>query len=282
MKYIYTNLKRFDIPDKMGGVNRLSDIGLWARTIVEQVQKPLKPMKNEARFTFFFPEAHLLEAANAREADSAVVLGCQGVFREDVSLGGNFGAFTAGRPAAAAKALGCEAVLIGHCEERKDKIGILKEAGVKDSAAVNRLLNKEIQAAAAQNLKVLYCIGETAEEQANWKETLHQQLELGLDGVDTSEIVIAYEPVWAIGPGKTPPDRGYIQQIAGYIKEVTEGIPVVYGGGLKADNAGMLASISEIDGGLIALTRFAGEIGFYPDEYLEIVKLYLGEGKGEN
>ena len=51
---------------------------------------------------------------------------------------------------------------------------------------------------------------------------------------------------------------------------------MVYGGGLKVDNAEMLASIDEIDGGLIALTRFQGEIGFYPDEYLEIIKTYLG------
>ena len=52
---------------------------------------------------------------------------------------------------------------------------------------------------------------------------------------------------------------------------------IVYGGGLKTDNAEMLASIPEIDGGLIALTRFSGEIGFYPEEYLEIIQLYLGK-----
>ena len=50
---------------------------------------------------------------------------------------------------------------------------------------------------------------------------------------------------------------------------------VVYGGGLKEDNAEMLAGIGEIDGGLIALTRFQGEIGFYPEEYLKIAALYL-------
>ena len=50
----------------------------------------------------------------------------------------------------------------------------------------------------------------------------------------------------------------------------------MYGGGLKSDNAEMLASIDAIDGGLIALTRFTGEIGFYPEEYFEIVRLYLG------
>ena len=53
------------------------------------------------------------------------------------------------------------------------------------------------------------------------------------------------------------------------------GMDVIYGGGLKKDNAAMLASIPEIDGGLIALTRFTGEIGFYPDEYLEIIRAYL-------
>ena len=52
---------------------------------------------------------------------------------------------------------------------------------------------------------------------------------------------------------------------------------MVYGGGLKTENAEMLASIPEIDGGLIALTRFSGEIGFYPEEYLDIIKLYLGK-----
>ena len=59
------------------------------------------------------------------------------------------------------------------------------------------------------------------------------------------------------------------------VKEKTGGMDVVYGGGLKQDNAAMLASIDEIDGGLIALTRFQGEIGYYPEEYLEIIQLYM-------
>ena len=52
---------------------------------------------------------------------------------------------------------------------------------------------------------------------------------------------------------------------------------MVYGGGLKVDNAQMLASIPVMDGGLIALTRFQGDIGFYPEEYLEIIKTYMGK-----
>ena len=109
------------------------------------------------------------------------------------------------------------------------------------------------------------------------KLVLGEQLRVGLDGVDKSKIVIGYEPIWSIGPGKTPADKEYITKIARFVKEVTGGCDMVYGGGLKKDNEEMLASIDEIDGGLIGLTRFSGEIGFYPDEYLEIIKLYLGK-----
>ena len=171
-------------------------------------------------------------------------LGCQGVYRDDTAPGGNFGAFTTNRPAAAAKALGCESVLIGHCEERADKLGILAEAGVTGAAAsdaVNRLLNREVKAAAARGLSVLYCIGEKAEEQERWQEVLGGQLDTGLAGVDKGRVAIAYEPIWSIGPGKTPADRPYIQKIARFVKERTGGLPVAYGGGLKADNAAMLA-----------------------------------------
>ena len=62
------------------------------------------------------------------------------------------------------------------------------------------------------------------------------------------------------------------------MKEVTSGLDVGYGGGLNQRNAAMLASIEEIDGGLIALTRFSGAIGFYVDEYVEIVEMYRQGG----
>ena len=277
MKHLYLNLKRFDVPVEYGGVNRIAPLKDWGSYIVAHTQEGLKHYDpSQVEFVQYFPEAHILGAVGARCEGSLVQVGCQGVYRMNTAVGGNFGAFTTNRPASAARALGCASTLIGHCEERNDKAGILAEAGVTDTAAVNRLLNQEIRLAVEQGLTVLYCIGEKSEEQEHWQDVLGEQLRVGLDGVDTSKVVIGYEPVWSIGPGKTPAGKDYITMIARFVKERTGGLDVVYGGGLKVDNAEMLASIDEIDGGLIALTRFQGEIGFYPDEYLEIIKTYLG------
>ena len=278
MKHLYLNLKRFDVPVEYGGVNRIAPLKDWGGYIVSHTQEGLKHYDpSQVEFVQYFPEAHILGAVGARCEGSPVQVGCQGVYRMNTAVGGNFGAFTTNRPASIAKAMGCTSTIIGHCEERNDKAGILAEAGVTDTAAVNRLLNQEIRLAVEQGLTVLYCIGEKSEEQERWQQVLGEQLRVGLDGVDTSKVVIGYEPVWSIGPGKTPAGKDYITMIARFVKEQTGGLDVVYGGGLKVDNAEMLASIDEIDGGLIALTRFQGEIGFYPDEYLEIIKTYLGE-----
>ena len=278
MKHLYLNLKRFDVPVEFGGVNRVAPIKDWGAFIVENTQDALaKYDQSEVEFAQFFPEAHILGAAAAKKAGSPIKIGCQGVHRADTAVGGNFGAFTTLRPASAAKALGCESVIIGHCEERNFYNDTFAEAGVKDPSATNRILNQEILRAVERGLNVLYCIGEKSEEQPQWEEVLGKQLDEGLAGVDRRRVVIGYEPVWSIGPGKTPAGKDYITMIARFVKERTGGMDVVYGGGLKTDNAEMLASIDEIDGGLIALTRFSGEIGWYPNEYLDIIRLYLGK-----
>lgn len=281
MKHIYLNLKRFDVPTEFGGVNRIAPVAEWAEYIVKNTQDELKKYdRSEVEFAMYFPEVHLLNAAKAKTEDSPIKVGCQSVYRADTAVGGNFGAFTTNRPASAMVAAGCETTIIGHCEERNDKVGILAEAGVTDTDVVNRLLNQEIKCAIERGMTVLYCIGEKSEEQEQWQEVLGKQLEIGLKDVDKSKVVIAYEPIWSIGPGKTPAGKDYITKIARFVKEQTGGMDIVYGGGLKQDNAAMLASIDEIDGGLIALTRFQGEIGYYPEEYLEIIRLYM-EGQSD-
>lgn len=274
MRYLYLNLKRFDVPVALGGVNRLAPIEDWGRTVIEGTQAIAAHYQGQARFVHFLPEAHLLNAHQAKTSE-ALHLGCQGVHREDIQPGGNFGAFTTQRPAAAAIALGCEEVLIGHCEERKALADLLRRGGgTADDKTVSALLRESVLAAQAAGLRVLYAVGEQAGQEEHFEEVLDQQLQEGLKDADLSQVVLAYEPVWAIGPGKTPPGRERIQSVARYLVK-TYGLPVVYGGGLKQDNAKMLASIPEISGGLIALTRFSDDFGFYPEEYCEIVKCYL-------
>ena len=205
MKHIYLNLKRFDVPVAYGGVNRLAPMQDWGAAVVRGTQEALgKYDPAGVEFVQYLPEAHLISAVLARTENSPVQIGCQGVYRMNTAVGGNFGAFTTNRPASAARAIGCTSTLIGHCEERNDKKGILAEAGVADTGAVNRLLNQEIKCAQASGLTVLYCIGETSEEQPQWEAVLGEQLDIGLEGVDRSRVVHR--------PGQDPGRQGLHHQ----------------------------------------------------------------------
>ena len=260
----------------MGGVNDLAGVDDWGAHITLAISNGL-PEYSDAKFVVFFPEAHILGAKQAQQNKPVPAFGCQGIHFDNVAPGHNFGALTSSLPAAAAVALGCEWVMIGHCEER-NKLKTILQLGGGNMSAVNTVLGKAVNCAIQSNLKVLYCIGETEDEKPIKEQVLKQQLETIIElhsSNKTAEIVIGYEPVWAIGPGKIPPDAAYIKETADYIKSITN-CPVVYGGGLKTENAKMLAGINCINGGLIALTRFQGDIGFYPEDYFEIVSKYLG------
>ena len=279
MKHIYLNLKRFDIVPERGGVNRLAAPDAWGEAVASSIRPVAERYQDVAEFAAFLPEAHLIGACRAAKA-SPLGIGSEGVHFADTAKGGNFGAFTTLRTANSVAQLGCTWTLIGHCEERMQLRALMGEAGADPEEiehASDRILAREVEAAQKAGLKVLFCMGERTEEQESWEEVLSRQVTEGLRGADLANVRVAYEPVWSIGPGKTPADAPYLQKVARLIKSCVPGVEVVYGGGLKADNAQMLAGIDEIDGGLIALTRFTGEIGFYPDEYAEIVDLYLGK-----
>ncbi|MFI3168093.1 MAG: triose-phosphate isomerase family protein [Bacillota bacterium] len=269
MKHIFLNLKRFDILRKFGGVNDVADVENWAKVIAGGIEEGVKDIEG-INFGIFFQEGHLM---NASKELSKVKCGCQGVFRRDTAKGVNFGAFTTFQTANSATQMGATYALIGHCEERNNLREIIERAGGTNIDVINEILNEEIKCAIEAGMKVLYCVGERTEEQENKAEVLALQVSMGLKDVDLSKVEIAYEPVWAIGPGKPVPTAEYIDEVAKLIK-ATADVPVVYGGGLKLENAEMMAKIESLDGGLIALTTFGADFGFSVENYLKIVKKY--------
>ena len=303
MKQIFVNLKRFDVPESFGGICPESQPDKWIEWVMdESVRNGLGVMAG-MEIIYILPEALLVTAANRlkeheaydRDLVRGIHLASQSVFRDDVSVGGNFGAFSCNLPASAAKNMGADWTMIAHSEERRDKIQLM-EAVCDDpdqvKAAVEKILNQQVACAVARDMKVIYCVGETAEEKGDGseadqaqrvKEVLKQQLKVGLAGLqdvmDHKSFVIGYEPIWAIGPGKTPPGKEYIAFVSAYVKEVVQDmygidIPVVYGGGLKEANAEMIASIDTIDGGLVALTTFTIPPKFEPEALKNIIDIY--------
>ena len=179
MKQIFVNLKRFDVPKKLGGICNLDNSKKWIEWVMdESIKLGLGKLKG-IEVTYLLPEALIIPATEkintySEDERETINIGCQGVFREDVRPGGNFGAFTTNFPAAAAKAIGCSWTIIGHSEERKDKLGIIsayepqfmqtEDLRKKASKAVNAIINQEVQCAFNAGINVLLCVGETAEE----------------------------------------------------------------------------------------------------------------------
>ena len=237
--------------------NTLSQTKQFAEEI-----KPIMPRGKWCNVVLCVPAVNITTAVRLFK-DCHIAIGAETCHYED------HGAYTGEITAEMIKEAGAKYVIIGHSERRQ----YYNETDFT--------VNKKVHAALEVGLNPIVCVGESLEQRelGVTMELIAYQVKCALAGVPADKmrhVVIAYEPIWSIGPGKTPADKPYIEKIARFVKEQTGGLDVVYGGGLKADNAAMLASIADIDGGLIALTRFSGEIGFYPDEYLEIIRLYLG------
>ena len=291
---VFVNLKRFDVPRRLGGVCPTDNPGEWISSVMTRSVELELGASADVSLTYLLPEALIHPAEQALQGHPAdmrrsLTLGCQGVYREDVSPGGNFGAFTTNLPASAAANLGCAWSMVGHSEERRDKLGVIEayiegaSAGPAAHESVDRLIGDEVSCALAAGLSVLLCIGETEDQRARIAEVLERQMTraLGSHGADVAQgrVVVGYEPIWAIGPGKTPPEADEIGRIAQRVKQLAVGlfgvpVPVVYGGGLKRENAESIAAQQAVDGGLVALTSFSGEIGFDPEGLAEIIENY--------
>ena len=162
------------------------------------------------------------------------------------------GAYTGEVSAEMLKAVGVEYVIIGHSERRQY------------FAETNETVNKKLKKALAVGLKPIVCVGETLEqrEQEITMQVITAQTEKALDGLTAEEVekvIIAYEPIWAIGTGKTATKEDAndaVKQIREKIAEkygqnTANGVIIQYGGSVKASNAKELFEMSDIDGGLV-------------------------------
>jgi triosephosphate isomerase len=206
------------------------------------------------------PFPYLLVVAEALKG-SRVALGAQNCYHEKE------GAFTGEVSPAMLVDVGCRYVILGH-SERRHKLG-----------ETDAFINRKVHAALAAGLEVILCLGETLQErQANRTEAvLETQLNGSLAGLDAAalrHVVLAYEPVWAIGTGQnaTPQQaqeahafiRGQIRQRFG--EESASALTIQYGGSVKPDNAAVLFGEPDVDGGLI------GGASLNADQFLAIVR----------
>ncbi len=177
------------------------------------------------------------------------------------------GAYTGEVSAGMAQDLGCRYVLVGHSERRQL------------FAETDRLVAEKVDRVLESGLTVILCVGETLEEReaGQAREVVSEQVREGLASVVVDQwirVVIAYEPVWAIGTGKTATAED-AQAMHSHIRSVLEAmnapaneVSVLYGGSVKADNAAALFAEPDIDGGLI------GGASLKADEFLSICRSF--------
>ncbi len=178
--------------------------------------------------------------------DTNVSLSAQNLYFEES------GAFTGELSAKMLASVGCEYVIIGH-SERRELFGETDEG-----------VNKKIMAALREGLLPILCVGETLEEREAGRalERVSSQVRVALSGLTNDEmarVAVAYEPIWAIGTGRTasPEDaeeihggiRGILEELYG--KVISDKTRIIYGGSVKPDNVDSLMAMENIDGALV-------------------------------
>jgi len=229
-----------------------------AADLAAAIKKGLDPdLKHEVLLAPTFTNLHAVKAALA---GSKIILSSQDVAWEEK------GAFTGAVAPSQLIDAGCTAAIIGHSERRK----VFLET--------DEMINKKMKAAIKANLIPVLCIGETLEERESQRtyRVLETQLNgafAGITAAEAAKVVIAYEPVWAIGTGKTAtPDqaqdahvfvRKQMERIYG--KPYAEAVRVLYGGSVKADNVDELMAQPDIDGALV------GGESLKADKFLRVI-----------
>ena len=212
--------------------------------------------KSDVSIVLAPPFTSLMVAADKLK-DTNVALAAQDVFYEEK------GAYTGEVSPLMLVDIGCKYVIVGHSERRQ----YFKET--------DGIVNKKIKAAKKAGLGVIFCIGESLEEREAGKtfEVLLRQTEKGLDGIDAENMVLAYEPIWAIGTGKTA-TPGQAQEAHAYVRErlkvlygnKADEICIIYGGSVTPENVDSLMACKDVDGALV------GGASLKVDSFVRIVK----------
>ena len=192
------------------------------------------------------PPFTALHAVHKELEGSSIGLAAQNLHWEEK------GAYTGEIAPLMLKELGCQYVIVGH-SERRQLFGETDET-----------VNKRMKAALGQGMNPIFCIGETLKEREDGRTfaVVGNQLEGGLKGIkenEVEEMVIAYEPVWAIGTGKTatPEQAEEVHQFIRqrmeerYTREIAEGVRIQYGGSVTPENVKGLMGQKDIDGALV-------------------------------
>jgi triosephosphate isomerase len=231
-----------------------------SKNLISKLSVELKSIDSKCEVVICPPFTSLTEAA-AIIKNTQIKLGAQNLHEEEN------GAFTGEISAKMLLSTGCEFVIIGHSERRT----IYKES--------DELINKKIGRAIKNNLKPIFCVGELLEEREKniTEQVIESQVLKGLKGFseeDLANLIVAYEPVWAIGTGKTAsPQQAeevhhFIRKLieTGISKEFAEKLRILYGGSVKPDNSADLLSQLNIDGALV------GGACLKAESFLSIIK----------
>lgn len=200
----------------------------------------------------FFPPALCVSHAIESTSSTHIKIGVQ-----NIAVTAE-GAFTGENSAVVAQAMGCEYALVGHSERRS----LFHETG--------EVLNQKAKFAQSLGMHVVFCVGESLDQRKSnqTKSVVSDQLTQGLLGLKNENLIVAYEPVWAIGTGLTA-TPGQAEETQ---KEIIEwlnangfsGVPVLYGGSVKPENAKELISQPSISGFLV------GGASLNPESFAQI------------
>ncbi|MBD1173373.1 triosephosphate isomerase [Pelagibacterales bacterium SAG-MED03] len=204
---------------------------------LDSVIKFSKNNKNTKFRIIYCPPNILIRPLSKRLKKTNLEVGAQNCHESE-----NYGAFTGHVNSKMLKNVGAKYVILGHSENRQ-------------SGETDKLINLKIKSAIKSKLKVIFCIGETLSEKRKKRtnKILAKQIHNGLKSVtDTSNIIIAYEPVWSIGTGLIPKPKDLLNSISFIKNKFRKKIPkVLYGGSVNSKNIAQLKDISVIDGFLI-------------------------------